>query len=176
MAQYEKAINELSVCLIGLRRFHDAMQVISTVRPDSLNLDIQKIFNYAMAEWAETGAIPRDLFKRVIDFDTRDAQTDKTPGSTRTPNYTQCLALAHWAVGDIEQARERISRARQQIMARHSHTFSAWRYLTVTLEEFIHDLEAMLEMINGKKVVPVFMAKSAKTKGERTSHDRSRKS
>jgi cellulose biosynthesis protein BcsQ len=176
MAQYEKAVNELSVCLIGLRRFHDAMQVISTVRPDSLNLDIQKIFNYAMAEWAETGAIPRDLFKRVIDFDTRDAQTDKTPDSTRTPNYTQCLALAHWAVGDIEQARERISRARQQIMARHSPTFSAWRYLTVTVEEFIHDLEAMLEMINGKKVVPVFMAKSAKTKGERTSHDRSRKS
>jgi tetratricopeptide (TPR) repeat protein len=152
VAQHERAINELSICLIGLGRFREAMHAISPVRPEPAGLGIQDAFNYAMAEWAETGVLPRDLFQRVIDLDRQNPEPD------RGPNHTQCLAIAHWAVGDIEQAYERISRARQQIMARRSPEFSAWCYLTTSVDQFISDLEGMLMMINGKySVVPRFM-------------------
>jgi len=152
VAQHERAAGELSICLIGLGRFREAMHVISPTRPEPVKLDIQDAFNYAMAEWAETGVLPRDLFQRVVDLDRQNPEPD------RGPNYSQCLAIAHWAVGDIEQARERISRSRQQIMARRSPEFSAWCYLTVSVDQFEGDLEGMLMMINGKdSVVPLFI-------------------
>lgn len=152
VAQHESVTSELSICLIGLGRFREAMCAITPTRPEPARLDIQNAFNYAMAEWAETGVPPCDLFQRVIDLDRQNPESD------RGPNYSQCLAIAHWAAGDIEQACKRISRARQQIMARQSPEFSAWCYLTVSVDQFISDLDTMLEMTNGKNVVPIFMA------------------
>jgi hypothetical protein len=128
------------------------MHAISPTRPESAGLHIPDVFNYAIAEWGQTGDLPRDLFQYVIDLDRRNPQPD-------TANYPQCLAIAYWAVRDIEQAREKINLARQRIMTRRSPEFSAWRYLTVSVDQFISDLDAMLEMISGNNVVPTFMAK-----------------
>ena len=150
-AQHNKAINTLSLCLIGLARFREAMQTISPARPTPMQLDIRSTFNYAMAEWAETGSPARDLFESVINLDS------KAPQAIRTPNHTQCMAIANWAAGNIEQARQQIDRARQQIMARRAPEFSAWCYLIVSAEQFMNDLEAILDMINGKDIVPTFM-------------------
>jgi tetratricopeptide (TPR) repeat protein len=151
--QRQRATGELSICLIGLGRFREAMHTISPTRPELGGFDIGDTFNYAMAEWGETEILPRDLFQHVIDLDRQNPQPD-------TANYPQCLAIAYWAVRDIEQAREKINLARQRIMTRRSPEFSTWRYLTVSVDQFISDLDAMLEMINGKNVVPTFMVKS----------------
>jgi hypothetical protein len=151
--QHKKATTELSLCLIGLGRFRGAMHTISLTRPELGGFDIRDTFNYAMAEWGETDILPRDLFQHVIDLDRQNPHSNTT-------NYPQCLAIAHWAVGDIEQARDKISLARQRIMTRRRPEFSAWRYLTVSVNQFMSDLDAMLEMINGENiVVPMFMAK-----------------
>lgn len=151
--QHKRATVELSLCLIGLGQFREAMHTISPTRPELGAFDISDTFNYAMAEWGETGILPRDLFQYIIDLDRQNPHSNMA-------NYSQCLAIAHWAVGDIEQARDKISLARQRIMTRRRPEFSAWRYLTVSVDQFISDLNAMLEMINGKNIlVPMFMAK-----------------
>jgi hypothetical protein len=159
--QRQRASCELALGCIALGLFREAMHAISPTRLEPSEFNIQNAFNYAMAEWGETGVIPHDLFQRVIDLDKHSPQPDSRP------NYMQCLAIAHWAVGNIEQAREKISRARQQIMARRSPDFSAWRYLIVPVDQFMTDLDAMLKMINGEKVVPMFWAQDAQNDSKR---------
>jgi hypothetical protein len=152
--EHDSVKNELALCLIGQGRFREGMQLISPARPDSSILSIQPAFNYAMAEWGETREVPRDLFQRVVELDARDI-------SRQTPNYSQCLAIAFWAVGDMDHARERLDRARRQIMAPPRPQFSAWRYLAVTPAEFEKDLDEIAELIGGNDVVPLFMRRLA---------------
>ena len=159
--QRQEAKNELALGYIARGRFREAMHAISPTRLAPSEFNIRNAFNYAMAEWGATGAIPHDLLQRVVDLD------KQSPLPDRGPNYMQCLAIAHWAVGNIEQAREKISRARQQLMARRSPDFSAWRYLIVPVDQFMADLDAMLKMINGEKVVPMFMAQDASERQQR---------
>jgi tetratricopeptide (TPR) repeat protein len=153
--QRQRARSELALGYIALGLFHDAMHAISPTRPEPLEPDIEDAFNYAMAEWGEKGVVPHDLLQRVVDLD------KQSPPPDSGPNYMQCLAIAHWAVGNIEQAREKISRARQQLMARRSPDFSAWHYLIVPVDQFMADLDAMLKMINGEEIVPMFMTQHA---------------
>ena len=50
--------------LIGLARFREAMHAISPTRLAPMELDIRYTFNYAMAEWGETGT-PLATFSSV---------------------------------------------------------------------------------------------------------------
>jgi tetratricopeptide (TPR) repeat protein len=140
-----------AICLIGLGRFPEAMRAVSSTRPHPLDLDVPSAFNYAMAEWAETGTPPQDLLERVRELDRQSLSEPKTA------NYTQCLAIVYWLLGDAEEARRRVSQARQQVMTRSVPEFSAWRYLTVSPTEFLADLDALLSGIEGKDVVPAFV-------------------
>lgn len=154
---HDDVSDSYALCLIGLGHFREAMQAISPTRPDPVSLEnIRSAFNYAMAEWAESGLPPRDLFERVVDLDRSNSERP-------APNYRQCIALALWAIGDIELAREKSGQARQLIMTHRRPAFSAWRYLTVSVEQFISDLDAMLSMINGKDILPTFMEQAVRT-------------
>ena len=42
-------------------------------------------------------------------------------------------------------------------MTYHGSEFSAWRYLKVFSQEFVANLDATLEMINGGNKLPMFM-------------------
>ena len=42
-------------------------------------------------------------------------------------------------------------------MTFHGSEFRAWRYLKVSSQEFIADLDATLEIINGGNKLPMFM-------------------
>jgi len=158
VAEYDKAKNELVLCLIGQARFCEAMQAVSSERPDPASLSIQTAFNYAMAEWGETGVPPRDLFRRVVELDAQGFSRDN-------PNYTQCLAIALWALGDMSAAQERLKRARHQIRTVPTSQFSAWRYLDVSPASFEKDLDDVESLIRGKAVLPVFMGSKAATEG-----------
>jgi MinD-like ATPase involved in chromosome partitioning or flagellar assembly len=137
---------QLSICLIGQGRFNEAREVISPKRPDPSELAVQDAFNYAIAEWGETRVIPKDLFDRVVALDSLARKN--------TANYNQCLAIALWAVGGKEQAEQRIREVRQQMMTWPRHEFSGWRYLQVSPEDFLQDLDAMERMVAGERIEP----------------------
>jgi hypothetical protein len=148
--QRERLMGTLSLGLIGLGRFEEAMAAISQGKPDPKLLEIQDAFNYAMAEWGQTKVLPIDLMARVVEL-------DKMERSSSGANYDECLSIALYAVGNCEAASQRLSEARQQIMTLPRSEFSAWRYLKADPAQFMRDLDGIEKMIDGAQVLPEFM-------------------
>ena len=131
--------SELSLCLIGQRRFEDAESLILSAGQSSSELDIQDSFNYAMAVWGKNKTIPKELFLRVVAV---DLEARKHGGA----DYLQCLAIANWAIGRSEVASE-LSRKSREVLGNTESEFSAWRYLGVDKDEFLRDLDSLDAMI-----------------------------
>jgi cellulose biosynthesis protein BcsQ len=145
--------NPLELCLIAQEKYDQAMSIIAAKRPVASELkDIRDAFNYAMAEWGRTGNPPRDFFAQVVDLS--KAQND------RGPNYLQCVAIAYFCIGDTENADEYAKRALREIRIRPIRSFSAWRYLETSPNEFRQDLGSLQKMIEGEQVVPAFFGRS----------------
>jgi MinD-like ATPase involved in chromosome partitioning or flagellar assembly len=143
---------ELTLCLIGQGKFKEAMSEISPHRPDVAGLDIYDAFNYAMAEWADTRTVPKDLFARVVALDTGKSR----PG----PNYHQCAAIAYWAIGDLDRAFEQSKKAYEWIGRGSAETFSCWSYLWVDAPKFFADVTEMDRMFNGGDATPTYMTRA----------------
>lgn len=145
--------NPLELCLIAQEKYDQAMATIAAERPIASELkDIRDAFNYAMAEWGKTGSPPHEFFARVIELS--KAQND------RALNYLQCIAIAYFCIGDNEKADEYVKRALREIGIRPSRSFSAWRYLETSPNEFRQDLRSLQKMIEGEQVVPAFFGRS----------------
>src|SRR5262249_22683350 len=140
----KQVTNELVLSLIGLARFPEAMHTISPKRFSPGEMDIHSTFNYAMAEWAETGKPPTDLFGHVVELDKHDGK------DSQDANYFQCLALAHWAVGNADQARTRIQQAIDLMKQRRWPNFSCWRYGRTSGKVFVEDCRAISRLIAGE--------------------------
>ena len=146
-SQRTDLINALMLNLIGQRRFSEAAALFPDgIDPDQLNQ--RSAFNLAMALWGSTGELPTSYFKRVV------AADNEVQRAVRSPNYAQCLAIANWAVGQLDRARDVLSRARQLIMSGRGPEFSAWRYLTVSTRVFLDDLKEIGRLIEGEDVAP----------------------
>jgi tetratricopeptide (TPR) repeat protein len=137
----------LTLNLIGQQRFSEAAALLAD-GVDPNQLDQRSAFNLAMALWGSTGELPTRYFKRVV------AADDEGQRPLRSPNYAQCLAIANWAVGELDRARDDLSRARQLIISRRGPEFSAWRYLTVSTTVFLDDLKEIGRLIEGDDVTP----------------------
>lgn len=157
----KRARQHLTLALMGLSRCDEAARILSPSRPLPGELEIQDTFNYAMAEWAETGVIPQDLFARVVELD----ETTEHPQANRE----QCLALALWAIGDSEKAEERIAKAEELAHHIRKTEFSCWRYCEVDSTEFLEDCKAIRSLILGREGHPRFFpAKQQSTREEST--------
>jgi tetratricopeptide (TPR) repeat protein len=134
---------ESSLCLIGQKRFDDALAFLLEEVSSLSELGIQDSFNYAMAEWGRTGTPSKEPFLVVISLDARGGL------GNLTANYFQCLSLANWAVGRREEALQLLEKSRglQSTQTSPLLEFSAWRYLRVTPDEFLRDLDAQESMI-----------------------------
>lgn len=153
-----RAKNVLVLCLIGVRRYRDAMELIGSPRPTPESLDERDAFNYAMAEWGEGGIPPKDMLQRV------QVLHEQKPQTTRTANYMQCMALVCWALGDPSNAREWVNQARRKIAAGPKTTFSAWSYIQADESMFLKELRAFEEMLDGADSLPLFL--QASNRGE----------
>lgn len=150
--QRKVAMDQLVVICIGRGRFSEALEVIHQQTENLEDMNIQAAFNYGMATWACEGAIKREPFLRVVECDKHEA--DNLMGK----NYLQCMSVAHWAVGDRNNAEEVAGAAIESAWRRRESEFSCWRYRRVPVEDFVRDTEAILGMIAGNDVVPAFMA------------------
>jgi hypothetical protein len=150
-SQRRSVRHELSTALIGLGRFGEAKQVIRVTRPTAADFSlIQDAFNYAMAEWGETGKPPRDLFRRVVELH------GEKGSSVDTANYSQCLAVAFWAIGQREDALRSIADAEIQIQRHQQPDFSCWQYLHAAPSDFLADCAEIRRLIEGEVIMPRF--------------------
>jgi len=147
--------NSLGLCLIGLGRYKEAMEMIDSPRKNLETSQISSTFNYAMAEWAGTGTVPRDLFERVIVIH------EQGSSERQDPNYKQCIAIAFWAVGRLADAREYLQKAKQAIMARPDSVLSGWRYLIVNPSEFLKDISSQESALSAGEINCPLIAKEA---------------
>jgi hypothetical protein len=149
------ALNPLILCLIGLHRFGEALDLIAGETGPAGSKDIALVINRAMADWAQNGVVSKELMQDVLNLHTMQPQSRRY-----SANYLQCLALAAWAIGEQDRAEAFRQKAQQSIVARPAPEFTIWRYLTVPAVEFLKDLEAIGELIAGRDVLPEFAAKS----------------
>ncbi len=151
--QSSAARGQFMLCLIGQKRFEEAQSFILPGARSAADLDIQECFNYAMASWGRDKAIPKDLFLRVVELDR------ESPRLNSGANYAQCLAISNWAIGRIEVARQHAAKSRASLRARED--FSAWRYLVVSKEDFLSDLDELDIMIATGTSWPAIVRESA---------------
>jgi MinD-like ATPase involved in chromosome partitioning or flagellar assembly len=144
----------LVICLIGQRKFDEAMEAIvkGTLAPDTMI--VEDAFNYGMASWGRTGKLQREFFNRVVECDMNDRLETN-------PNLLQCSALAYWVIGNFDEAMKRLRDARAMIESRPQFDFSAWRYLQVSPREFRKDLDEMETMFLGAPVLPEILSPSS---------------
>jgi MinD-like ATPase involved in chromosome partitioning or flagellar assembly len=144
------AENYLSLSLIAQQRYGEAMQVIAQERPKPIEImNLSDAFNYAMAEWGHTGDPPKDLFSRLIDL-----SGNRVDGNA---NYLQCMAICHFIMENIQQAQEFATLSRREIRVNPRRTFTAWRYLEASPDNFQSDLDELERLIHGANVLPEFM-------------------
>ncbi|MGO9272772.1 MAG: KGGVGR-motif variant AAA ATPase [Terriglobia bacterium] len=143
----DRARNVTALSLILQKRFSEAKQILTPSEPLQRELPVEEAFNYAMADWGETGNPAGELFRRVLDRQYERSRVDA--------NFRQCLALAYWAVGDKDEALRQLAGARKLITNRSGENFSAWRYFEVPPAQFFEDLDSLERMINGEKSKPL---------------------
>lgn len=128
----EVALSELSLTLIGLRRFAEAADILKPLVSSQGNIADQ--FNFAMAEWGRDGTPRVEGFMTV-------AEMDKNAHRGAEPNYLECLAITFAVIGDKSQALECVANARKQTQSQQGREFSAWSYTRVGPAEFVEHLD-----------------------------------
>ncbi len=150
-----RARHILALSSIAVGSFADAVAAIQGEESNVQAMGIVDAFNYGMALWGETRQIVQEPFERVLEIDR--VESDEFP----SPNRLQCMAVAHWAVGEIRQAEVLAKRATREIRSRAMHEFSCWRYLRVPRSEFEQDITELLGLIGGdQSVKPRFLLPS----------------
>lgn len=135
------AMDVLALRSIGLGDCAAATRLLQREARETCGMDIQDAFNYGMARWGETGEIDAYAFSRVVELQESDTELDG-------PNFYQCMAVASWAVSDLEGAGQFLERARSTVVGRGLE-FSCWRYLRVPVGEFLKDLEEIERLVGG---------------------------
>ena len=142
----------LSLAAIALGRFSEAVQAIQSEVPDVGSMGIDFAFNYGMALWGQEGELVRGPFQRVVQLG--DLAGETVP----TPNHLQCMAVSHWAAGELEVAQELAEKAKRWMVAQGGRQLSCWRYLEVGTLDFEADSDEILRLIGGdENVNPRFM-------------------
>jgi MinD-like ATPase involved in chromosome partitioning or flagellar assembly/antitoxin component HigA of HigAB toxin-antitoxin module len=154
-------VTDLLLAFVRDSRFRDAISLFHQLLPKNDQFKINDYFNFAMAQWAENGRVPLDTFVKVVELDDAEPET-KYLGA----NFNQCLAVALWAIGRIDEATQRLAKAEE--LAKTSigpsdKEFSCWRYKNATREEFLADCQAIRAMIHGGDERPSFLLSSKET-------------
>jgi hypothetical protein len=145
----------LLLALISTGNYRKVAEVLGGDRSNVLTSGaIEKVFNLACAEWAQSGDPPRDLFERTLELGTQRSEKMRTD-----PNFWQCISLSNYLLGFVGEAISQLEISRGTILAATpSEIFSCWRYLYIDKSEFASDLDKMgKQMVSGDKLLPEFL-------------------
>jgi len=156
------SFNAIVLGLIGAGEFQLAKALLEK-RVRSLKPHITDVFNYAMAEWGDTGTIPVSHFKQVQSLHESDNSNQLADA-----NYWQCLALTVFVLGQKEQALQWLHVAERMAQGRDNQNdsdrglFSCWRYRLVSPRDFLSDCQEMRLFFEGQPNNPrVFRSRIA---------------
>ncbi len=148
--------SQLALAYIGSGECARATELLSYGGRRVDDMEIRDAFNYGMAVWGERRHVDTEPFARAVELD----RADNDPPDN--PNYFQCMAVAHWACGDVGTALGFIRKAQATIDKIRRPVFSCWRYCRVGAKAFIDDLDEIVTLINGDMSrIPRFMAASS---------------
>lgn len=147
--------HRLVLTSIGLGRFDKASELLIDA-PNSEH--IADWFNFAMAKWGITGKPDLETLRKVV-LDDKERSISRSQNS---PNYLQCLAMAHYTVGYAKEALEFARRARESMVIRPRREFSAWTYSRVGSRDFLaHVTEMEKQIRSGVPLEPDFLHATA---------------
>ena len=98
--------SKLALAYIGSGECARATKLLSDRGLRIGNMVIQDAFNDGMAMWGDTCRVVLEPYVRTVELD----RADQDPPDN--PNYSQCMAVAYWACGDVATALEFIRKAR----------------------------------------------------------------
>ena len=151
-SDHDEARSELAVVCISLGLFQSAIDLLIHRYKSVDQMQIRDAFNFSMAVWGNEGRVASSPFVRVVQLESSDSS--ESDGA----NYLQCLAVANWAIGEIETAVRYAKRALNEAETERQ-IFSCWRYQTVRKPEFLEDLEEIMGLIGGDdSLLPRFIS------------------
>jgi hypothetical protein len=142
----------LKMTSIASGNFEMAIKLFTSPKKRIENMDISEAFNLGMAIWGNTGSANPQFFGRVVLCD--EIENNHI---NRSPNYMQCLAIAHALVGNRERAAFFIHVARSSMASKPHPEFSAWTYTRVDSREFVRHLDEIENLANGLSSQPRFI-------------------
>lgn len=146
LEQEASAREELGMALIGIGVFADAVEELSGTDASL----IRNTFNLGMADWGFRGDPQARFFEKVIELQAGLIVRGDA-------NFDQCLAVAYAVCGRSADAVGRVHAARQTLSEQPLHQFSCWRYARVAPVEFGEDLDEIMRLASGERVVPQFI-------------------
>jgi MinD-like ATPase involved in chromosome partitioning or flagellar assembly len=139
-----------ALALVGVGRFEKAVAVLTELAGDSP--EITDYFNLGMASWGLNGEPAVGFFEKVVEIDEHSIKTDFSP------NYFQCLGIAHAILGSKDISLGFIARSRELMTARPRQQFSAWTYSRVNSADFLRHLQVIENYVaGGRKMTPAFL-------------------
>ena len=148
--KYTNLTKGLILNLIGQRRFAEAVNICQEIIEHEPNQSVS--FNLAVATWGETAQVPADIFQSVLDFDPEISNDN-------SPNYFQCMSLAYWAIGKLENAKQLLVNARESMTPYIGVPFSCWSFLYRRPTTFRHDLDQQEAMLSSQNIFPEVISK-----------------
>ncbi|SEP42794.1 Cellulose biosynthesis protein BcsQ [Rhodospirillales bacterium URHD0017] len=145
----KQAHNAAVLSLIGFGHYERAMRLIERGRPfPATDSTVVDVFNYAVAQWGQTGNPSKNVFVRV---------TEQFKPAEPDANEQQCLALSYSVIGNKAKTLEALALATHNINWKQETVFSCWRYLNVPPQEMHKDLTEMeTKASSGEALVPAF--------------------
>lgn len=147
--------NALVFPAMALGRYSTVVRIITALEPEADEMSAEHAFSLGMAKWAMTDSIVPELFRQSLKLCRPNAHAR----DDLTPNNAQFLAIAHWAIGQYEEASRFLDSIFRGWSEAWSKQFSYWRYLRVSASEFQKDIEELDTLIDGdQNVRPRFMS------------------
>ena len=147
--------DRIGLAYMGLGRCSEAATMFRKGDENLDDLGIADAFNFGMARWGISGTVDAGIFRRVVELGKLETEREFFP------NYLQCMAISHWALGDGTTALdfEHMARKNVEVEDYYGKTeFSCWRYLQVSTGDFLEDLNEIRSLIEGDDtVIPRFM-------------------
>ena len=108
------AIKTLALLYISSGRFAAVAELLGGEEETLDDLDVADAFNYGMAIWGVKGNVDAMPFKRVVELDRADTGLERKGDA----NYLQCMAVAYWAVGELDAGIEFAQQASASVDSR----------------------------------------------------------
>ena len=93
---------------ISSGKFQAAIDLLIQNSTSIERMEIRDAFNYAMAVWGNECRVEVALFEQVVELE------NSTDSEFEDANYAQCLAIASWAIGNVDSAIEFAEQARKE--------------------------------------------------------------